>query len=203
MAVARWASLGLLAGLLLACGQTRHADDDADGGDMAGGGASAVGGGDQGGHPALITDPGLSEPGAPAPHGPCDCPYTRLGMTVMLGETNERLGFNIAEQSVCAVDQPAHIRVTSGCGQSVSLALSADAAGGIPRLTIEGMVLTYTDRQNEVWTGLLPSFEERPDEGSVLTSSLQMTVVNARAGKAVLQLGFELCADWSGLRVPC
>jgi len=202
MVLARRASLGLLAGLLLACGQTRHAGDDADG-DMAGGGTSAAGGGGQSGHPPVIIDPGSTEPTTPAPHGPCDCPYTRLGMTVVLGETNERLGFNIPEQSACAVDQPAHISLTSGCGQRVSLALSADAAGGIPRLMIDGIELTYTDRQNQVWSGLLPSIDERPDEGSVLTSLLEMTVVNARGEKAVLKLAFELCADWSSLRVPC
>lgn len=124
-------------------------------------------------------------------------------MTVTLGDSNERLGFNIAEQSICGTDQPAHISVTSGCGQSVSLALSADAAGGIPRLTVHGIELTYVDRQNEVWSGLIPRLDDRPGEGSVLTSSFEMTVVNLAGEPATLLIELELCSDSSSLRVPC
>jgi hypothetical protein len=124
-------------------------------------------------------------------------------MTVVLGETNERLGFNIAEQSACAVDQPAHISLTSGCGQRVSLALSADAAGGIPRLMIEGLELTYTDRQNHVWSGLRPGLDERPGEGSVLTSSFEMTVVDAAGEQRTMRIAFELCADSFMTLLPC
>jgi hypothetical protein len=157
-----------------------------------------------GGQPPIHVDPVSLEPVPPAPEDLCDCPSTRLGMTVMLGDTHERLGFNIPEQSACGTDQPAHVSVTSGCGQSVSLALSADAEGGIPRLTIADSELTYVDRQNEIWKGYLPGrLGDQPDQNSVLTTSIQLTVVNEAGESATLQLELELCADWSSLRVPC
>jgi hypothetical protein len=125
-------------------------------------------------------------------------------MTVALGGSTERLGFNLAEQSGCAVDEPAHISVMSSCGQTISLALSADADGGLPRLIIEDSRLTYTDAANVVWTGFLQRrLDDRPNEASVLTSSLQVQVVNAAGDADVLQLTFQLCASWSSVSVPC
>lgn len=207
MVRARWAVLGWVAGFLLACGQTEQAgdaDDTADrdvAGRGGGAGSPTTGGVAQAGQPSLSVDP---NPVPPAPRDLCSCPGADLGLTVVRGTTSVRLSFNIAEQGSCGPDQPAHVGVRSGCGTSLSLALSADAAGGIPRLTIQGSELTYTDAENVVWSGLMPSrLDARAGEDSVLKSSVELQVVNAAGDQDVLQLTFELCSDSSSLRVPC
>src|SRR5690349_10127124 len=107
--------LGLLAGLLVACGQSTH---DGGAGASAGGAASGAGGsvgssvagagaGAQGGQPALNVDPSLTEPVPDAPQDGCSCSDAGLGVTVALGDSSERLSFNIAGVSACAVDQSA------------------------------------------------------------------------------------------------
>jgi len=152
----------------------------------------------------LNVDPSLTEPVPDAPQDGCSCSDTGLGVTVALGESSERLSFNIAGGSACAVDQSAHVSIRSSCGQSMSLALAADADGGLPRLIIEDSRLTYTDAANVVWTGSLGRrLDDRPNEASVLTSSLQVQVVNASGDADVLLLTFQLCASWSSVSVPC
>src|SRR5438128_2671909 len=101
MVRARWAVLGGLAALLLACGQTEHAGDGDDAGssNVAGAGGSAgsptTGGVAQAGQPSLSVDP---NPVPPAPHDLCSCPGADLGLTVVRGTTSARLSFNVAEQ---------------------------------------------------------------------------------------------------------
>lgn len=200
-----WGVLALVGYLLVGCGQTQHSGAPADGGDvsaagMGGGGANSGGGA---GRPPLDIGP-VTTPLPPVPHDLCACPGVGFGLTAVLGEDTQLLSFNIADSSACGPDQPAHVNVRSGCGDEVSLALSADAAGAVPRLLIEDPQLTYTDTANVLWTGFMPrSIDSRPDESSVLEGSLVIPVVSAAGEERVLQLAFKLCAEWSYSAAPC
>jgi hypothetical protein len=201
-----WAVLGLAGYLLIGCGQTENAGDSAEPGDFGAGGmagGSSVSGGGAG-QPPLLIDPVATEPLPPVPHDLCACPGVGFGLTAMLGDDTQLLSFNIANSSACGPDQPAHVSVSSGCGDDVSLSLSADAAGAVPRLLIEDRQLTYTDTANVVWTGFLPrSIGSRPDESGALQGALAISVVSAAGEERVLQLTFKLCAEWSDSAAPC
>jgi len=202
-----WGALGLAAYLLVGCGQTQRAGDSAEAGDAGAAGMAVSGGTNNGGgagRPPLAIDPGTTEPLPPVPHDLCACPGVGFGLTAVLGEDTQLLSFNIAEWSACAPDQPAHVSVLSGCGEDVSLALSADVAGTVPRLLVEPPQLTYTDKANVVWTGFMPnSIDARPDESSVLQGALAIPVVSGAGEERVLQLTFKLCAEWTDSAAPC
>jgi hypothetical protein len=187
---------------LVACGRSTHDSPElGEGGSDVGGSSPGVAGGgagDAGTSPLQLAPVGGAPATDPVPvvNG-CSCPGEGFGVTVALGDDTRELRFNVASAtSSCTAEQPAHARIRSGCGQHVTLDLSAEVNGALPQLSIDDATLTYTDGDGKTWTGFMPSsLGVIPDVDSVVAGALDIQV-NDQAGLVrPLHLTFKLCAE--------